>query len=226
MPTSVRVYRWDEIALEKVTEMISRKVVSGARATLTQVYLKRGAMVPRHAHEAEQMTYVLQGTMKYAGRRLRMSRVREGEVLHVPAVIAASGGSAGRYVRARRLQPAASGLARSRGGRDPRLSSQDGNEREDNEADVAAAAGTSDRRRALGGRHLQPPHRPAEPDPQRLEADRRPAQAAPRPDSEPRQHRQGRDGVRAEHPDDGDRGAERGRSAPRGPPTPPRRRTR
>ena len=86
MTQTVRVYRWDEIALEKVTEMISRKVVSGTRATLTQVYFKKGAMVPRHTHEAEQMTYVLQGTMKYVFDAEDVT-VREGEVLHVPAMI-------------------------------------------------------------------------------------------------------------------------------------------
>ncbi|RPH53491.1 MAG: cupin domain-containing protein [Acidobacteria bacterium] len=65
MPTaSVRLHRWDEIALEKVTEMISRKFVTGDRETLAQVYLKRGAVVPMHAHESEQMTYVLQGALK------------------------------------------------------------------------------------------------------------------------------------------------------------------
>lgn len=84
MSAIVRVHRWDEIALEKVTEMISRKVVSGTRATLTQVYFKKGAIVPRHAHEAEQMTYVLQGAMKYLVDSEEIT-VREGEVLHVPA---------------------------------------------------------------------------------------------------------------------------------------------
>ena len=60
----VPLFRWDEIALEKVTEMISRKVVQGDRETLAQVYLKRGALVPLHAHPEEQMTYVLQGALQ------------------------------------------------------------------------------------------------------------------------------------------------------------------
>jgi unsaturated pyranuronate lyase len=84
MPTaSVRLHRWDEIALEKVTEMISRKFVTGDRETLAQVYLKRGAVVPMHAHESEQMTYVLQGALKMlvGGEEIT---VREGEVLHIP----------------------------------------------------------------------------------------------------------------------------------------------
>ena len=46
---AVRLHRWDEIALEKVTEMISRKFVTGHREMLAQVYLKRGAVVPMHA---------------------------------------------------------------------------------------------------------------------------------------------------------------------------------
>jgi len=82
--TTVRVHRWDEIALEKITEMISQKVVAGEREMLAQIYLKRGALVPVHSHESEQMTYILQGALKVVvgGEALT---VREGEVLHVPS---------------------------------------------------------------------------------------------------------------------------------------------
>ena len=81
---SVRLHRWDEIALEKVTEMISRKIVTGEREMLAQVYLKRGALVPMHSHESEQMTFVLQGALRFlvAGEEIT---VREGEVLHIPS---------------------------------------------------------------------------------------------------------------------------------------------
>ena len=82
----VRLHRWDEIALEKVTEMISRKIVTGEREMLAQIYLKKGAVVPMHNHESEQMTYVLQGALKFliAGEEIT---VREGEVLHIPSRI-------------------------------------------------------------------------------------------------------------------------------------------
>src|SRR5262245_45452212 len=43
---AVRLHRWDEIALEKVTEMVSRKIVVGEREMMAQVYLKRGCLVP------------------------------------------------------------------------------------------------------------------------------------------------------------------------------------
>ena len=82
----VRLHRWDEIALEKVTEMLSRKIVTGERGMLAQVYLKAGCVVPMHAHESEQMTYILQGALRFlvGGEEIT---VREGEVLQIPSQI-------------------------------------------------------------------------------------------------------------------------------------------
>ena len=82
--SAVRLHRWDEIALEKVTEMLSRKIVTGEREMLAQVYLKRGCLVPMHSHESEQMTYILQGALKFlvGGEEVTL---REGEVLHIPS---------------------------------------------------------------------------------------------------------------------------------------------
>ena len=84
--TTVRLHRWDEIALEKITEMISQKIVAGEREMLAQIYLKRGALVPMHAHDSEQMTYVLQGALRFlvGGEEVV---VREGEVLHIPSQV-------------------------------------------------------------------------------------------------------------------------------------------
>ena len=59
---AVRLHRWDEIALEKVTEMASRKIVSGEREMLVQVYLKRGCLVPPGSR------YAASSSTKYAGR--------------------------------------------------------------------------------------------------------------------------------------------------------------
>jgi quercetin dioxygenase-like cupin family protein len=80
---SAELSRWDEIALEKITEMVSRKVIPGRAVTLAHVYLKRGALVPMHRHESEQMTYVLQGALHVLVGDVEFT-VREGEVLHVP----------------------------------------------------------------------------------------------------------------------------------------------
>ena len=81
---SVRLHRWDEIALEKVTEMMSQKIITGEREMLAQIYLKRGALIPLHSHESEQMTYILQGALRFVVGNEEVV-VREGEVLHIPA---------------------------------------------------------------------------------------------------------------------------------------------
>ncbi len=81
---SVRLHRWDEIPHEKVTEMISRKLITGEREMIAHIHLKRGALVPMHSHESEQMTYVFQGALKFLINGEEIT-VREGEVLHIPS---------------------------------------------------------------------------------------------------------------------------------------------
>ena len=80
----VTLHRWDDIALEKVTEMLSRKVITGEKEMITQIYLKSGCIVPMHNHEAEQITYVLTGSMKFKVGSEDVI-VRAGEVLHIPS---------------------------------------------------------------------------------------------------------------------------------------------
>ena len=58
--------------------------VAGARGTLAQAYLKKGALIPLHAHAGEQMIYVLQGALRALVEAEEVT-VREGEVLYVPA---------------------------------------------------------------------------------------------------------------------------------------------
>jgi quercetin dioxygenase-like cupin family protein len=78
------LYRWDDIALDKITEMVSRKVVAGDRHTLAQVYVKQGQLVPAHAHAREQMICVLQGALRFVVGVEELT-VKEGEVLRIPA---------------------------------------------------------------------------------------------------------------------------------------------
>ena len=84
MPSNAVVHRWAALDLDKVTELISRKIVSGERQMLVQVYLKRGAHVPAHRHASEQLQYVLEGALRcmVGGEEIV---VHEGEVLVIPA---------------------------------------------------------------------------------------------------------------------------------------------
>jgi quercetin dioxygenase-like cupin family protein len=87
--TACRHFRWDDIPLEPVTDMLSRKLVTGDRMMLAHIYLKKGAIVPKHSHENEQLTYVLEGTLRFhMGENLEdMVDVHAGEVLHIPSNI-------------------------------------------------------------------------------------------------------------------------------------------
>jgi quercetin dioxygenase-like cupin family protein len=87
MSRRARLYRWDALALEKITEMIARKTIAGDEETLTQAYFKKGALVPVHTHAGEQMIYVLQGALRALVDGEEIT-VREGEVLHVGANVA------------------------------------------------------------------------------------------------------------------------------------------
>ena len=83
----IALHRWDELTLEKITEMVSRKAIVGARDVLAQSYFKKGALVQQHAHPGEQLIYVLQGALRVLvdGEE---TTVREGEVLQVPGGVA------------------------------------------------------------------------------------------------------------------------------------------
>ncbi len=78
------LFRWADIELDKVTEMVSRKEIRGNGESLVQTYLKKGALVPVHEHAGAQWVYVLQGTLALtiAGETVT---AHEGDVVHVPA---------------------------------------------------------------------------------------------------------------------------------------------
>src|ERR1700674_401511 len=77
-------YTWDYVPLEQMSDVISRKVISGEKAMVAQVFLKKDAVVPEHSHESEQITYILEGALKFEleGREVI---VRKGEVLLIPS---------------------------------------------------------------------------------------------------------------------------------------------
>lgn len=75
---------WEELDSEKLSEVISRNMVSGNDGTVARVVIKRGGIVPRHSHRSEQYTMILSGALKFVfddGETV----VRPGEVLVIPA---------------------------------------------------------------------------------------------------------------------------------------------
>ena len=80
-------YRWADIPREEVNERLARRLITGDRVMLAHVYLKQGCVVPRHSHENEQFTYILEGALQFrvGADGAEEVVVRAGEVLHLPA---------------------------------------------------------------------------------------------------------------------------------------------
>ena len=84
MPRRATLVRWEDLPLDKVTEMVARKSIAGGEHQLVQAYLKKGALVPLHVHRGEQLIYVLQGALAVTVDGEGFT-VRDGEVLRIAA---------------------------------------------------------------------------------------------------------------------------------------------
>jgi quercetin dioxygenase-like cupin family protein len=81
------LHRWEAMPKERLSDKLERRMVTGDRMMIAHIYLKKGCVVPRHRHHNEQITYVLQGALRFSlgadgGENID---VRAGEVLHIPA---------------------------------------------------------------------------------------------------------------------------------------------
>ncbi|HXZ26671.1 MAG TPA: cupin domain-containing protein [Terriglobales bacterium] len=76
--------RWNEVKDEQLNPQLSRKLVVGQELMLARVLLKKGCVVPEHSHVNEQLTYILEGALKFwiDGKVLV---VGAGEVLCIPS---------------------------------------------------------------------------------------------------------------------------------------------
>lgn len=85
-PAKPSLHRWEELPREELANNIGRRIVTGDKAMLAHVYLRKGSVVPVHEHENEQLTYILEGSlrMEFTGE-LPDVVVRAGEVLVIPS---------------------------------------------------------------------------------------------------------------------------------------------
>jgi quercetin dioxygenase-like cupin family protein len=83
---SVTWYSWDQMPREAVSPMLDRRMIVGDRMMIAHIYLKKGAIVPKHSHENEQITYILEGALRFhIGEDQKQEViVRAGELLHIP----------------------------------------------------------------------------------------------------------------------------------------------
>jgi quercetin dioxygenase-like cupin family protein len=81
--TALKYIPWNTVEREKLNDLIDREMVVGEKIMMARVIMKKGAHVPRHYHHNEQVTYILEGALKFAidGKEIV---VKAGEVLCIP----------------------------------------------------------------------------------------------------------------------------------------------
>jgi quercetin dioxygenase-like cupin family protein len=75
---------WSSIPLEDLNPLFQRQFVVGQEIMLARVLMKKGCIVPEHSHHNEQLTYILEGALKFwiDGREIV---VQAGETLCIPS---------------------------------------------------------------------------------------------------------------------------------------------
>lgn len=83
----VRRHRWSEMPVESIAPAIERKFITADRVTLAHFQLKAGGVVPQHAHENEQLSFVVTGALKFVmdGETIVASG---GDVVQIPSGVA------------------------------------------------------------------------------------------------------------------------------------------
>lgn len=86
MSESASLYRWDDLPRERLNPDIDRRMIVGTDTMIAHIYLKKGGIVPKHSHHNEQITYVLEGALRFLLGEAQDEEVivRSGEVLTIP----------------------------------------------------------------------------------------------------------------------------------------------
>jgi len=84
---AIIVNRWSDLHAEPLKEGLTRKLVTGERMMIAHVYLNKGVDVPRHSHDNEQLTYILEGALQFwfGSHDEQELIVRAGEVIVIPS---------------------------------------------------------------------------------------------------------------------------------------------
>jgi len=57
--------KWSEVQEEQLTDLITRRYISGQNVTLARFFMKKGCLVSAHSHENEQFSTVIAGAAKF-----------------------------------------------------------------------------------------------------------------------------------------------------------------
>lgn len=76
---------FEQIPVENLNALISRQMIWGERAMLARIVLRKGAVVPEHHHENEQISYIVEGALRFTLGDGRVITVGAGQVLVIPS---------------------------------------------------------------------------------------------------------------------------------------------
>jgi quercetin dioxygenase-like cupin family protein len=81
-----RHHRWEDLPRERLNSHLDRRLITGTDTMIAHIYLRKGGVVPLHSHHNEQITYVLEGALRFllGEEQEREVIVRAGEVLTIP----------------------------------------------------------------------------------------------------------------------------------------------
>jgi quercetin dioxygenase-like cupin family protein len=82
--SNLQYIRLKDLPVEQVNPLLDRQLVTGQRSMLARIILRKGCVVPLHSHDNEQITYVLEGALKFQIQGQEIV-VAAGEVLVIPS---------------------------------------------------------------------------------------------------------------------------------------------
>jgi quercetin dioxygenase-like cupin family protein len=82
-------YRWNDLPKEALNARLQRRLITTDRMMLAHVYMEPGCIVPKHSHENEQLTYILEGVLRFwlGDDEAETVDIAAGEVLHIPSFV-------------------------------------------------------------------------------------------------------------------------------------------
>ena len=85
-PKNAHHYRWDTMPKEQLNDHTERRMITGTNLMIAHVYFKKDSLVPKHSHHNEQITYILEGALKFllGDDQDEEVIVRAGELLVIP----------------------------------------------------------------------------------------------------------------------------------------------
>jgi quercetin dioxygenase-like cupin family protein len=85
MSDKVKYTSFAEIPVDHMNPLLDRQYVHGEQGMLARILLRKGCIVPTHSHENEQITYILEGALRFTMDDGRVITVSAGETLVIPS---------------------------------------------------------------------------------------------------------------------------------------------